>query len=130
MEHQNWDSVVIRAKPKPVTAQKIIVGKTPGAVSEKKYDGGTNHNTQSINSKKIEAKHDEGDFSVPKVSHDLKMQIQQARVAKKMTQQELATACNLQVAIIKSYENGTALPNSQQLTTISKILGVNLKNKQ
>jgi len=125
MEHQNWDPLVIRPKPKP--AKKTVIGLTPGAVSEKKHDGGTNHNTQSVNAKKIEEKHEEGDFSVPKVSHDLKMQIQQSRMAKKLTQQEFATACNLQVAIIKSYENGTAIPNQQQINAMSKVLGVTLK---
>jgi len=125
MEHQNWDPCVIRPKPKP--AKKTVLGLTPGAVSEKKYNSGTNQNTQSVDAKKIEQQVEDGDFEVQKVSHDLKMQIQQSRVAKKLTQQQLATACNLQVAIVKSYENGTAVPNQQQINAMSKVLGVTLK---
>ena len=51
---------------------------------------------------------------VPKnVSYKLSQQIKEARIAKKMTQQALATAINRQLNIVKGYENGTEIPNTQ-----------------
>lgn len=62
-----------------------------------------------------------------KVSHSLKMQIQRARNDKKMSQKDLATRCNLPLNTIKSYENGTAVPNNQHLNKMRSVLGVRLK---
>lgn len=39
--------------------------------------------------------------------------IQQARVAKKLTQAKLAQAINEKPAVINQYENGKAIPNGQ-----------------
>lgn len=52
--------------------------------------------------------------------------IQQARMVKKMTQQDLARVLVVQAPIIKQYENGTAIPNNAFIAKIEKTLGVKL----
>ena len=49
------------------------------------------------------------------VSNELKKAITQARMAKKMTQKQLANAINERVEVIQDYENGKAIPNPQVL---------------
>jgi putative transcription factor len=52
--------------------------------------------------------------------------IEQARMAKKMSQVDLARALVVQPPIIKQYENGTAIPNNAFIAKIEKIVGVKL----
>ena len=52
--------------------------------------------------------------------------IEQARTAKKMTQQDLAKILVVQSHIIKQYENGTAIPNNAFIAKIEKTLCVKL----
>lgn len=61
-----------------------------------------------------------------KMSHSVKIQIQKARSAKKLTQKQLANMINLPVQTISDYESGKAIPNRQILSKIGKILGINL----
>ena len=66
-------------------------------------------------------------FTVEKVSHSLKTQIQKARVANKLSQKELAQKINVTQRIIQSYENGTAIPNAQVLQKLRQVLKTKLK---
>lgn len=124
----DWKEVVFRKPAK----QTIVKNPVPGTtVSEQKYNSGKNvqHHTPS-NARKIEkiADGDEDISMKPKtVSQDLKLQIQQARQAKNLTQKQLATQCNFPESVVKSYENGTAQPNGQELAKMSRVLGVKLK---
>lgn len=52
-------------------------------------------------------------FAHEHVSSELKRQIQQARLAKKLTQSQLAQLINEKPQIINEYENGKAIPNPQ-----------------
>jgi len=88
-----------------------------------------NTNKQQVDSIKIEEQADEGTYKISKVSNTLSLQLQQERQKKKMTQKQLALQCNLQENIIRNYENGTAVPNQQELNKLSKALGVSLKSK-
>lgn len=73
---------------------------------------------------------DDPDYvSKKKVSHKLKMQIQHARQAKKLTQKELANKCNIPLNIVRDYENGKAIPNAQHLNKMRRVLGCKLSNK-
>ena len=49
-----------------------------------------------------------------------------ARTAKSFTQKDLANRAQLSVADIQKYENGTAIPNQQQISKIQRVLGINL----
>jgi len=64
------------------------------------------------------------------VSSELKKTIQQSRIAKKMTQAQLAQAINEKLQIVQDYEIGRAIPNGQILNKLSRVLGVSLSNKK
>lgn len=106
MDHQNWKPTVWNKTKRPKITHP------PNHVSK---------------AKKIETKAEDGDYNVEKVSHTLKLQIQKARQANKLSQKELATKCNLPLSTIKEYENGKATPNPSILSKMSRILGVKLK---
>jgi putative transcription factor len=60
------------------------------------------------------------------VDRSLSQAIQQARLAKKMTQKELATSINEKPAIIQEYEAGKAIPSGALIAKIERALGVRL----
>merc|ERR1712193_137393 len=95
--------------------------------TEKKHAGGTN----SASSSKMvttAAKLDEhGDrFKHASVSHEFKLALQQARLAKKLSQHALATGINEKVSVINEYECGKAIPNGQIINKLNRALGVRL----
>ena len=51
----------------------------------------------------------------------------QGRLAKKMTQAQLAQQINEKQQIIQEYESGKAIPNQQILSKLERILGVKLR---
>ncbi len=61
-----------------------------------------------------------------KVGKSLSKAIQQARMAKKMSQKDLATAINEKPQVIGEYENGKAIPNGQIISKIERKLGCKL----
>ncbi len=119
MDHQDWTVVTLKKK-KPV--------KDPNEPKIVKTQH-TNQQKPVSNAAKIEQKMDEGTFELPKVTHNLQQQIQQARQSKNWTQKQLAQACNISESVIKSYEAGKAVPVQQDIDKMSKALGVRLKNK-
>ena len=57
---------------------------------------------------------------------DLKLKIEQARNAKKLSRLELATKMQVQEKVIKEYETGNALPDNSFIARLEKELGVKL----
>ena len=99
MDHQDWEPVILR---KPVT------------VTHKPKPKGQN------------TLEDGEEFNVAKVSPELKKALQQARVAKKMSQKQLATLLNVPVQEITKYETGKIIPNNQFISRIERALGAKL----
>merc|ERR1719310_1730739 len=93
--------------------------------TEKKYGAGGNASahTASVNARKIE---ESDELKHNKVDKSLSKAIQQARMAKKMTQKELATKINEKPQVIGEYENGKAIPNGQIIVKIERALGCKL----
>lgn len=73
---------------------------------------------------KLEREITEGNLTLPKVSVEFRMKMQRARSEKGWTQQDLARQLNLQVDMIKKYENGTAVPIGTVLAKIKKVLQI------
>lgn len=129
-----WTTVSYKKqKPVKTTPVQPILGQTQNVAITPQVDvvrRPANTKTQSsVNASHVERKADEGDFTLPTVSHKLQTQIQQARTQKGMTQKQLAVACNLQESVVRSYEQGTCMPNSREMNIMSKVLGVTLRNK-
>ena len=114
LEHQDLKPIVLRKSGK----------------EKEKFQRKRGETTTIVKSNKQQIKKDLDDnldtFKVDKVSHSLKIQIQKARTASKMTQKELAQKVNVTQSVIQSYENGTAVPNAQVLQKLRRILKVKL----
>jgi putative transcription factor len=121
MEHQDWEPVVWTKKK--TKKDFVKEGKTSIV---RKHDAGLNKKTKIVFKKSME----DGEYDVPEtVSLDLKLQIQQARMAKKLSQKMLAQMISEHAGTIQSYENGTAIPNPAVLSKISKALGIHFAKK-
>lgn len=130
---QDWTPVVLTktAKQKAAglsSAHAISQAKMSGAIStEKKFGAAENksaHAGSGAGLKKLEDSTEE--FKHASVNKDLSKSIAQARLAKKMTQAQLATAINERPQIIQQYECGQAIPNPQILNKLDKALGIHL----
>jgi len=130
---QDWTPVVIQKTTKQkiaglssahaVAAQKL----TGSMVTEKKHSAGENksaHAGGGLGMKKLEDSTEE--FKHNTVNQSLSKAISQARLAKKLTQKELATAINEKPQIIQEYESGKAIPNPQILNKLDRALGIHL----
>lgn len=102
--HQDWTQVVLK---KSIPAQKKSV---------------TPQSQEAIRANKI----DNGEITIPTSSLVLQKQIQQARTAKGMTQNDLNVRCNFPKNTVQQYENGNAVVNMAHVSKMSKILGVKL----
>ena len=60
------------------------------------------------------------------MEHDLKMAIQQARNEKGWSQVELAQRLCVKPDIVRSYENGTAIPDNSFVAKMESVLGIKL----
>lgn len=106
---QDWKNVVIHGtnavKSKVVSDQpkKVFVGtKEQGIVVDPETD----------------------EVKIITVDKEFSKQILQARLGKKMTQEQLAKALSLGVDVIKKYENGTARHNGAIISKIKKYLNI------
>ena len=102
--HQDWNEVVLQ---KPI---------------EIKHSTSSNNKSKSLN--KLDQ--NETIVSLPKTNLELKTAIQKGRIAKKMSQKQLASQMNVSVQMISQYENGKAIPNNSFISRIEKVLQVKL----
>merc|ERR1711865_1123230 len=92
-----------------------------GVDTEKKMMGGQNksaHSGAGANAVKLDENTET--FKHETVSHDFKMALQQARLAKKMSQAALATAINEKGTVINEYESGKAIPNGAIINKLNR----------
>jgi len=54
-------------------------------------------------------------------------EIQKARVAKGMSQAQLAQAINEKPQVVNQYESGKAIPNGQVISKMERVLGAKLR---
>lgn len=99
MEHQDWETVVL-AKPIKVET-KPHVQKNPLDTNE--------------------------EIVIPlKMNFEVKTAIQQARLAKKLSQKELASRMSVQASVIHNYENGSIIPTNAFISKLEKVLNTKL----
>ena len=98
-----------------------------GVETNKKMNAGSYKNAHGPTKNLQKLENETEVFQHETVSSELKKQIQQARLAKKMTQAQVAQAINEKPQIINEYESGKAIPNPQILSKLSRVLGVKLK---
>jgi putative transcription factor len=91
------------------------------------YGAGGNasaHTSTVMSARKLEEATDVG--TIAKVDRSLSKAIMQARMAKKMSQKELATLINEKPQVVAEYESGKAIPNPQIIGKIERKLGCKL----
>ena len=96
---QQWETVVLKKSTKP------NVGAKPARVLSEE--------------EKIERQ--------KKITPVLRKNIQTARLAKKMTQQQLASAASLDINIIKQFETGSRIFNEGEVKKLERALGCKLQ---
>merc|ERR1719401_741573 len=94
--------------------------------TDRKINAGGNQSAHSQvpNAAKLDENNET--FRHATVSHDFKMALQQARLAKKMSQAALATAINEKGSVLNEYESGKAIPNGAIINKLNRALGVRL----
>ena len=111
---QDWAPVVLSGK-KPMAKQNGTG--TKYNIEERKSD-----EAKSAASKMYALENSE-DVTVQTIPLSISQEISKARVAKNLTQKEVAQRLNVQPAVITSYENGKAIPDNQMLQKIARELG-------
>lgn len=130
MSDQDWKPVVISKKTAPSKMsqkqllEQIKSGTVKKEIIEKQNGSKNTQHTSDIDPRTLEA-NEIGHHKTPSIS--LSTQIQQARIAKQLTQTQLNVLCNFPKGTVNSYESGKAIINSLELQTMSKHLGVTLK---
>ncbi len=111
---QDWTPVVLSGK-KPMVKQNGTG--TKYNIEERKNDEAKNV------AAKMYALENTEDVTVQTIPLSISQEISKARMAKSLTQKELAQRLNVQPAVITSYENGKAIPDNQMLQKIARELG-------
>ncbi|RWW62830.1 hypothetical protein BHE74_00030021 [Ensete ventricosum] len=146
---QDWEPIVIRKKAPTAAAKKdekaVNAARRSGAEIEtiKKSTAGTNKaasSSTSLNTRKLddETENLTREFQTinERVSSELKKNIMQARLGKKLTQAQLGQTSimpqliNEKPQVIQEYESGKAIPNQQIITKLERVLGVKLRCKK
>jgi putative transcription factor len=134
---QDWTPVIIQKTDKQKvaglsSAHAVAKQRLAGNVeTEQKIGAAQNksaHSSGGLGMKKLEESTEE--FKHNTVNQTLSKAISQARIAKKLTQKELATAINEKPQIIQEYESGKAIPNPQILNKLDRALGIHLPRKK
>tara|TARA_B100000963_G_scaffold357441_1_gene379647 strand:- start:2461 stop:2784 length:324 start_codon:yes stop_codon:yes gene_type:complete len=94
---QDWEPVVFKAKP-------------------------IKTNYQGIPKPKI----DDDEIKIKKINRDLQVALQKARLAKKLSQKDVAQRMNVKSSDIMNYENGKAIPNNAFISKLEKFYQVKL----
>lgn len=128
---QDWNVVVLKKNTakKPKTATGLAKAIASGEVETvKRFEGGKNNSTAapkaSVTAAALEA--ETTDFKHVTVTHEFKIALMQARVAKKLSQADLAKLIQVKATVIQEYESGKAIPAPALISKFNRALGVQL----
>ena len=113
----------------PTNARDIDALKAKGVVvTELKHGAGSNSSAHGgVNARALEESEETRHASV---DANLAKAIMQARMAKKMTQKDLATAINEKAQVVGDYEAGRGIPNPQIISKLERALNCKLPRPQ
>jgi len=101
-----------------------------GAVvgTDRKTTGGTNKGHQGTDHQKIAKVDRENEVAPPpKIPASVGKVISQARMEKGLSQKDCAQKINEKPSVLQDYESGKAIPNTQILAKLERVLGVKLR---
>lgn len=121
--HQDWNTVYLKK-----TTEKHVESKQKTSAGNQEYIHKARKLEADINTSPTE----EAPPSAPlaTLSHSMRQCMIKARTDKKMTQQDLANRCNVQVAVIKALEGGSVVQDKSILNKINRHLGAHLRFDQ
>jgi putative transcription factor len=117
MAHQDWNTVIVKnksAENKRNTTKKTIV---------------TTHSNQQVTAITVKKEYDpenpnaEPEIRAVLIDKEFSKKMTQARLAKKLSQKDLAKACMIDDKIISDYEKGGCARNGAYISKIKKVLG-------
>jgi len=116
-----WRRLGLKYSMEPLSA-----GSSTLVATSSKFNAGGNQSAHSAvpNAHKLDENTEA--FRHATFSHEFTLALQQARLAKKMTQAQLATAINEKGSVINEYEAGKAIPNGAIINKLNRSLGVHL----
>jgi len=137
MAEVGWDDVTYLRKKAPRATESRSAKAVNSAMrtggdieTSKKYGGGGNKQHLSQRDTSAVCRDNEGEMKVETVSLDVGKLIMQGRMAKEMTQKDLATKINEKPQVINDYEAGRAIPNNQILSKVERVIGIRLRGNQ
>ena len=107
-EHQDWTTVTFKKINKPSSKEQ--------SESQRKYESAS----------KL-SKLEDPDYVPPKPEKVLGKALQQARMAKKMSQKDLATNLNVKPQLVQQWEAGKTPIPGNYIALINRNLGINLR---
>jgi len=134
----DWDQKTVIGKKKKqakVTRSEsdVNAARRVGAVvgTDRKVTGGTNKSHQGTDHQKIAKLDRENEVAPPpKVPASVGKAIQQARMEKGLSQKDCAQKINEKPSVLQDYESGKAIPNTQILAKLERVLGVKLRGSE
>lgn len=135
MAEADWDEVTYLRK-KPVRAGDAKSQKMVNAAQRKGQEVDTTKKFAAATNKQKSAAKDTAkldreteELRHEKVTMEFSKALQQARLAKGLTQKELATKINEKPQVVNEYEAGKAIPNQQIIAKLERAVGVRLRGK-
>mmetsp|Transcript_9440 Transcript_9440/g.14466 ORF Transcript_9440/g.14466 Transcript_9440/m.14466 type:complete len:140 (-) Transcript_9440:29-448(-) len=117
---QDWSNVTLtKSKPFKGKGKAAAAGKG----SKKKDD---EQKTEAKQPRRKRPDDENEDFRTAKIGKSFSVALQQGRVKKGWTQQQLAQMINVRQTVINQYESGKAIPDSQIISKLNRILGIKL----
>ena len=125
--HSNadWDTKIVigsKSRPKKPSEQK--------AGQKKEFYGGNKASGSNEGAHLTRVDREDEPNKIATISLDVSRAIQQGRMAKSLTQKELATKINEKANVIQDFEAGKAKPNQQVLGKLERVLGIKLRGKE
>jgi putative transcription factor len=116
LEHQDWEPVILKKKHnKTFTNNDMRIGKFQ--VRTKKSESAQ---------KMHQIDNETETFKVKKISTKVSKEIQKGRLAKKLSQKQLAQAVNVTSKVINEMESGKSLPNEAIKCKIARVLNIKI----
>ena len=114
--HQDWTPVILTKKPEQSVSNNTL--------RSGNFATRTKHNPVAQHLTKIEGETET--FKIKKVSSSVGKEIQKGRLAKKMSQKQLAQAINVAPKVISEFESGKAAKNEAVKRKIANYLKINI----
>ncbi len=127
-DHQQWEPIILSSRKSATSSSSSTSSTAIRSAMNKGHaiESVERHRGQETAQRNRSLENDTETLGHATVSYDMKVALQRARQAKKMTQKELALAIQEKANVINEYESGRAIPNNQLIARMERVLGMRL----